>query len=228
MVNFNFPLKNLILIFVFFFSCLFACFSFSPCYAVSDYVFTFDSDNIPSSSSNLCIRGSQHPCSDYNYLIIESNFLQFDLSPNNMPFQFAINTVFQDNNNSYISSQYNFPLGLSDFSVLSLSLNIYSVSSWFVSSQSSLPSGWFIKLTFTENYSSSVVPSGSLSISENGTYDVTNYASAVVDVPQSSDNLYHDDLQEIKGAIIIGCAVLLVLYFFYCIYRMIIKSTGGQ
>ena len=71
--------------------------------------------------------------------------------------------------------------------------------------------------------------SGSLSISENGTYDVTNYAEAVVDVPvQVIQGDYHDDLTSINQSILICGAVLLVLYFFYCIYRMIIKSTGGK
>lgn len=75
-----------------------------------------------------------------------------------------------------------------------------------------------------------ISPDSSLSISQNGTYDVTNYAEAVVNVPNSETIIYgdyHDDLVAINNSILICAAVCLVIYFFYCIYRMIIKSTGG-
>ena len=38
---------------------------------------------------------------------------------------------------------------------------------------------------------------------------------------------YHEDLTNIYGAIIMCGGVIMVLYFFYCIYRILIKSTGG-
>ena len=72
-------------------------------------------------------------------------------------------------------------------------------------------------------------PSGSLSITENGTYDVTNYAEVDVNIPETvvyGD--YHDDLVSINNSILICGAICLVIYFFYCIYRMIIKSVGGR
>lgn len=72
------------------------------------------------------------------------------------------------------------------------------------------------------------LPSGTLNISENGTYDVSTYAQAVVDIPpETVYGDYHDDLLSIKHSIYVCGAIVLVLYFFYCIYRMIIKSTGG-
>lgn len=73
--------------------------------------------------------------------------------------------------------------------------------------------------------SSGVLPSGSISISQNGTYDVSSYSEAIVNIPESiiyGD--YHDDLLQINHSIIIGCAVILCIYFFYCIYRMLLKG----
>ena len=35
---------------------------------------------------------------------------------------------------------------------------------------------------------------------------------------------YHDDLVSINNTIMIGCAIPLVIYFFYCIYRMLLKG----
>lgn len=71
-------------------------------------------------------------------------------------------------------------------------------------------------------------PSGSLSITSNGSYDVSQFAEVVVDVPPSVvSGDYHEDLISIKSGIYTCAAVLLVLYFFYCIYRLIIRTTGG-
>ena len=81
-------------------------------------------------------------------------------------------------------------------------------------------------LTDTSPFS---IPSGSINITENGEYDVSSYAQAIVDVPvEVIQGDYHDDLIAIKVGIYTCAAVLLVLYFFYCIYRVIIKSTGGK
>ena len=67
-------------------------------------------------------------------------------------------------------------------------------------------------------------PSGSITLTQNGTFDVSSYSEAVVDVPAVPGD-YHDDLTSINNSILIVAAVALVLYFFYCIYRMIMRST---
>ena len=71
------------------------------------------------------------------------------------------------------------------------------------------------------------LPSGSFSISSNGEYDISDYASVSVDVPQTIGPISDDSISKIIFAIFCIPATILVVYFFYCIYRMIIKSTGG-
>lgn len=70
------------------------------------------------------------------------------------------------------------------------------------------------------------VPTGNLDIIENGQYDVTNYATATVNVPQeSSETPYDNKFDQIIQAIYVCAGTMLVIYFFYCIYRMIIKGV---
>lgn len=80
-------------------------------------------------------------------------------------------------------------------------------------------------IVISDSLSSGITPEGSLEITENGTYDVTSYSEAVVDV-SAPPSTYHDDLANINHSITVCAAVVLVLYFFYCIYRLIIKNSG--
>lgn len=70
-------------------------------------------------------------------------------------------------------------------------------------------------------------PSGNIDITENGTFDISSYATATVNVPVSVvEGDYHDDLVSINNSILIASATILVIYFFYCIYRMIIRGVN--
>lgn len=74
----------------------------------------------------------------------------------------------------------------------------------------------------------SFTPSGTYDISSNGIYDISSYSSVNVNVPETViQGDYHNDLVNIYNAIILCGGVILVLYFFYCIYRIFIKTIGG-
>lgn len=68
-------------------------------------------------------------------------------------------------------------------------------------------------------------PSAVLNISSNGSYDVSDYAEAVVNVPQVSDTPYDDKLDKLIVSVYVVAGTMLVIYFFYCIYRLIIKGV---
>lgn len=105
------------------------------------------------------------PCTDYSYLNVE-------LTPTSA-----------SRLQLWYSTNKNFPL---DSSVMST----FSIKIPSTLTQINLSSGYFVfsdggSMTFSlsDTPIGSIVPTGSLSISENGTYDVTNYASAVVNIP---------------------------------------------
>lgn len=171
--------------------------------AVADISYTFDFDNIPS-WYDLC-QGSSD-CSSYSYLLVEPSVSCASLC------SFVISGISSTNTAVSASSSSLYFL----FSPSALYLTGGRTGSYSGS----------ITITLFESYGSA--PSGSITLTENGTFDVSSYATAVVDVPPTIEQGdYHDDLISIQQAIYVCGAILLVLYFFYCIYRMIIKTTGG-
>lgn len=109
---------------------------------------------------------------------------------------------------------------------LVISLNNTAKFSVFASSDFS--SGSF---TFTFSNDpigcSGIVPDGSITLSSNGEYDVSSYATAIVDVPAVVEpGDYHDDLISINNSILIVGSICLVIYFFYAIYKMILGGLS--
>lgn len=176
--------------------------------AVSDLTFVIDDSNYNTFNANC-----GNDCSFYHYVLISdisSTGFVYQISPYSSDSFIRLYIA----HNVGFGSNMNFIL----FSVDNADQFKYIGANW--------SSGSSFKITLSENNPFGSTPSGSLSITENGTYDVTNYSQAVVDIPpEVVQGDYHDDLVSINNSILIVCAVGLVIYFFYAIYKMLL---GGK
>lgn len=192
----------------------------------TSYSYTFDSN--AQASQILCQYNASgvSSCDDYSYIRFDSNFTTIG----SIRVRYSSDTSTNQDCSSSSSLNYSQSFAWSSDIIFKLphvcSISFGDAYTWSTSSGSLT-----ITLYDSDIFSPSScpdLPSATLNISENGTYDVSSYAQAVVDIPpETVYGDYHDDLLSIKHSIYVCGAIVLVLYFFYCIYRMIIKSTGG-
>lgn len=179
--------------------------------AVSDISVSYSQSTTVSNGQDVFIDCSDFDClSQFSYLIVTSSFyspsINYSIGYKYPMFQLPVS----------------FTLNYVPLIIFSLPSDIQSLT--FTSNKSLSRE---VSFTLSSSLPNCSTPSsGSLSISENGTYDVSQYAEAVVNVPpEVVQGDYHDDLVSINNSILIVAAVGLVIYFFYAIYRMIL---GGR
>ena len=203
-------LKNKVIGFGIFLSVLLSVLFVSPCSAINNYNVTINDSNYSSWSFDC-----GQDCSSYHYLLINN------MSSTTFVYQISI---FTNNNLARLVATHNAALG----SNLNFYLFYFDNADKFAYTGANWSSGSYFDITISENNPFGSSPTGSLSISSNGSYDVSSYAQAIVDVPPVyEEGDYHDDLVNIRNAIILACGIMLVLYFFYCIFRVFIKVIGG-
>ena len=184
--------------------------------AVSDISVTYDSSTPLSDWQDVFPTCTEHCLDDYHYLLVSSSSRpNLIWTFNGLRFRFDGSSVVNQ-------GAFNTPIS---FLIFELSFDGHNNN--LLQFYSPYTYSFSVTYTLTESLSPGS-PSGSITLSQNGTYDVSSYAEAVVDVPPTIEpGDYHDDLVSINNSILICAAVCLVIYFFYCIYRMIIKTTGG-
>lgn len=196
----------------------FGLFTTQNSYAVDDISVIIRANNSVRQWDDVFSTCTGDCLNDYSYLIVSGQPYFYSTVSTPINFYFRADGSFQ---RVFTIS------GTSPFSIYKLPFDGHSNN--FLSWGSGYSFENDVTLTLTDSYQSCPPsPSGDLSITENGTYDVTNYSSATVNVSSSEvvQGDYHQDLVNINQSIIVCGAILLVLYFFYCIYRLIIKNSG--
>lgn len=157
------------------------------------HVFTWNTSLFSDCSSNSCL-------SQYNYLIVNSSPKNSDF----LGFRFKVGSQNQDIRCYTSSCAFELPSSLN------------SIEWW--GSSSSNP--YDFSLILSDSFGS-VPPSAILNVSENGTYDVANYGSVVVDVEQTIVENIEDPISndfqkvffKIVENIIPAFGILLVVWF---------------
>lgn len=184
--------------------------------AVSDYSYTIDSSNYDTAIT-LCNSFDSTPrsCDDYKYIVFSLDSNVSDLGN----FRGWINYYFEGPYSTIFAyaNQPRFYLSGMDYAVLSYpnGFKVFRFRSINYRDELADPN-FSLTITFTEND-----PAGESDC------PVCPEPEDPEPCPVVPDNPYDDKLDNITLAIYTCGAVILVIYFFYCIYRMIIKTVGG-
>lgn len=195
----------------------------SDSYAVSDISVTYNMGYVTSAWSNIfptCTGSCLH---DYSYLVVKlsgRSDLGFPSDSDTFQTSFRIyGRADGSNGRTWYISMYT-PEQIYPISFTDSSLNYFQ---W----GNGTNLGFDVTFILTNSPYGSA-PSGSITLTENGTYDVTSYAEAVVDVPaEQLPGDYDDEFNGVITAIYICGASAIMIYFFYIIYGIFIKPTGG-
>lgn len=176
--------------------------------AISDKVVTFDINNQLTDGVVIC----EQDCSSYKYIIITNNLN----ASNTSRFNLRINT------SNIATSTFSYFPKLSQNTIYTINGDLISLTLTTLNGMSSSVYGTNKSLTITlsENSPIPTPPSGSLSITENGTYDVSQYASVSVNIDNVTEIIedpISNDFQKvffkIVENIIPAFGILLVVWF---------------
>ena len=201
---YNHPSKIKIIALIFF-PIFFVFLGFNNVSAVSDvsYTSTYNGSSFPQ-VGNFCNNNDANlpNCSDYQYLTIESSTLTTQ------------NLISADGQARATAMAY------SDYSIIKLPSDWTRVG-FFGASISGKSTSDYIKFTLSESLPGSVAPTGSLTITENGTFDVSEVASVNVNVPQDVTEIIEDpvsnDFHKIFMTVVTGIipafAIFVIVWF---------------
>lgn len=188
-------------------------------YAVSDISVTYNSGFVTSAWTDIFSTCTGSCLHDYSYLVVESSSNIFSNENVNDLSAFRLYARMDGSLNRTLYFSQKIPI-----QVYNLSFN--DSSNNYLQWGNGTNLAYDLTFILTNNPLSGPTPSGSITLTENGTFDVSSYAEAVVDVPMEVvPGDYHDDLQDVKKSIILVPAVCLVIYFFYAIYKMIMGGV---
>lgn len=126
-------------------------------------------------------------------------------------------------NGSVFITDYNSSLSSLNYSVS----GVFFVSNTFYSSFSNVYKSYPLAFSFGNRPSGSTVTNISFKITDD-INDLTSSSEPCPVCPEIPDNPYDNKLDDIKKAIYCCGAVLIMLYFFFCIYKIIVKDGGSR
>lgn len=190
-----------------FFSVFFSVFLSSSSYAISDVVYTIDSTNY-TQDQVFCGGSTGINCSDYSYFVVELS--------NSPASNASINFSFYSNTTVSISAYPSPVTSVWSFNSWSTEPKYQYLQNSGSGSRFCFNNGLVVTITLTDTSPTAPCPEP----------EEPEPCPECEVCPVIPDNPYDDKFDAIVRAIYVGCATLLVLYFFYCIYRIIIRNSG--